>query len=77
MLVGLFRWIHLASGHRCVLGLVYNILDHLVTHILTRYSEITATIMTGLMVAGRNSDARHILAMAIGLNFIVTPCVFC
>ena len=22
MLVGLFRWIHLASGHRCVLGLV-------------------------------------------------------
>ena len=24
MLVGLFRWIHLASGHRCVLGLVEN-----------------------------------------------------
>ena len=23
MLVDLFRWIHLASGHRCVLGLVY------------------------------------------------------
>ena len=22
MLVGLFRWIHLASGHRCILGLV-------------------------------------------------------
>ena len=23
MLVVLFRWIHLASGHRCLLGLVY------------------------------------------------------
>ena len=22
MLVGLFRWTHLASGHRCILGLV-------------------------------------------------------
>ena len=22
VLVGLFRWIHLASGHRCILGLV-------------------------------------------------------
>ena len=27
ILVGLFRWIHLASGHRCVLGLVF-ILAH-------------------------------------------------
>ena len=25
VLVGLFRWIHLASGHRCVLGLVVNL----------------------------------------------------
>ena len=27
MLVGLFRWTHLASGHRCVLGLVLNLLS--------------------------------------------------
>ena len=27
MLVALFRWIHLASGHRCVLGLVIDIID--------------------------------------------------
>ena len=32
MLVGLFRWIHLASGHRCALGLVFT-----TQHYLERY----------------------------------------
>ena len=26
MLVGLFRWMYLASGHRCILGLVFSLL---------------------------------------------------